>query len=165
MQCAGLTVNNSTLTARGGNVTYLTCTAAASDGKFYSHNGSSYGIFCSNTADIIVNSGTVEATGGNVTINKNQIGISDAYSYGIYGYLTVNGGTVTATCGEAKYVGGKAGYTSTSAVTSSYTKETVTLGEGITATASTNADGTGAETYDAKKKDTYKYFKAEAANQ
>lgn len=165
VQCAGLTVNNSTLTARGGNVTYLTCTAAASDGKFYSHNGSSYGIFCSNTADIIVNSGTVEATGGNVTINKNPSRVSDANSYGICGYLTVNGGTVTATCGEAKYVEGTAGYTSTSAVTSSYTKETVTLGNGITATASTNADGTGAETYDAQKKDTYKYFKAEAANQ
>ena len=50
-------------------------------------------------------------------------------------------------------------------MTSGSTKETVTLGEGITATASTNADGTGAETYDAQKKDTYKYFKAEAAKQ
>ena len=159
VQCAGLTVNNSTLTARGGNVTYLTCTAA-SDGKVYSHNGSSYGIFCYNTAEIIVNSGTVEATGGNVTINKNERTSSDANSYGIYGYLTVNGGTVTAACGEAKYVGGKAGYTTTCAVVSGSAKETVTLGTDVTAVGSTNADGTGAEAYNAKNKDTYKYFRA-----
>ena len=159
VQCAGLTVNNSTLTARGGNVTYLTCTAA-SDGKVHSHNGSSYGIFCSNTAEIIVNSGTVEATGGNVTINNNKSGISDANSYGIAGYLKVNGGTVTATCGEAKYVGGKAGYTTTCAVVSGSAKETVTLGTDVTAVGSTNADGTGAEAYNAKNKDTYKYFRA-----
>lgn len=158
VQCAGLTVNNSTLTARGGNVTYLTCTSP--DGNVYSHNGSSYGIFCYNTAEIIVNSGTVEATGGNVTINNNKSGISDANSYGIAGYLKVNGGTVTAACGEAKYVGGKDGYTRTSAVTSGSTKETVTLGEGVTAVGSTNADGTGAEAYNAKNKDTYKYFRA-----
>ena len=166
VRCAGLTVNNSTLTARGGNVEYLKCTAA-SNGTVYSHNGHSYGIFCYNTAEITVNSGTVEATGGNVTINKNKSGISDANSYGIYGYLTVNGGTVTATCGEAKYVGGKAGYTTTCAVVSSYTseKETVTLGTGVTAVGSTNADGSDAVTYDAQKKDTYKYFKAEAAKQ
>lgn len=164
VRCAGLTVNNSTLTARGGNVTYLTCTAA-SDGKVYSHNGSSYGIFCYNTAEIIVNSGTVEATGGNVTINSNKSGISDAISYGIAGYLTVNGGTVTATCGEAKYVGGKAGYTTTCAVVSGSAKETVTLGTDVTAVGSTNADGTGAEAYNAQNKDTYKYFKAEAAKQ
>ena len=145
---------------------YLKCTAA-SNGTVYSHNGHSYGIFCYNTAEITVNSGTVEATGGNVTINKNKSGISDANSYGIYGYLTVNGGTVTATCGEAKYVGGKAGYTTTCAVVSSYTseKETVTLGTGVTAVGSTNADGTGAEAYNAQNKDTYKYFKAEAAKQ
>ena len=161
VRCAGLTVNNSTLTARGGNVEYLKCTAA-SNGTVYSHNGHSYGIFCYNTAEITVNSGTVEATGGNVTINKNKSGISDANSYGIYGYLTVNGGTVTATCGEAKYVGGKAGYTTTCAVVSSYTseKETVTLGTGVTAKASANADGTGAEAYNAQNKDTYKYFRA-----
>ena len=163
VQCAGLTVNNSTLTARGGNVTYLTCTSP--DGNVYSHNGSSYGIFCSNTAEIIVNSGTVEATGGNVTINNNKSGISDANSYGIAGYLKVNGGTVTATCGEAKYVGGKAGYTTTCAVVSGSAKETVTLGTDVTAVGSTNADGTGAEAYNAKNKDTYKYFKAEAAKQ
>ena len=52
-------------------------------------------------------------------------------------------------------------------MTSGSTKETVTLGEGITATASTNAspneNGSDLETYDAQKKDTYKYFKAEAA--
>ncbi|MBS1359503.1 MAG: hypothetical protein HPZ92_03150 [Oscillospiraceae bacterium] len=159
VQCAGLTVNNSTLTARGGNVTYLTCTAA-SDGKVHSHNGSSYGIFCSNTAEIIVNSGTVEATGGNVTINNNKSGISDANSYGINGYLKVNGGTVTAACGEAKYVGGKAGYTTTCAVVSGSAKETVTLGTDVTATASPNADGSDAVTYEAQKKDTYKYFHA-----
>ena len=163
VRCAGLTVNNSTLTARGGNVTYLTCTSP--DGNVYSHNGSSYGIFCYNTAEIIVNSGTVEATGGNVTINSNKSGISDAISYGIAGYLTVNGGTVTATCGEAKYVGGKAGYTTTCAVVSGSAKETVTLGTGVTAVGSTNADGSDAVTYDAQKKDTYKYFKAEAAKQ
>ena len=158
VQCTGLTVNNSTLKARGGNVTYLTCTSP--DGKVYSHNGSSYGIFCSNTAEIIVNSGTVEATGGNVTINNNKSGISDANSYGIAGYLKVNGGTVTATCGEAKYVGGKAGYTTTCAVVSGSAKETVTLGTDVTAVGSTNADGTGAEAYNAKNKDTYKYFRA-----
>lgn len=158
VQCTGLTVNNSTLKARGGNVTYLTCTSP--DGKVYSHNGSSYGIFCSNTAEIIVNSGTVEATGGNVTINNNKSGISDANSYGIAGYLKVNGGTVTATCGEAKYVEGKAGYTTTCAVVSGSAKETVTLGTDVTAVGSTNADGTGAEAYNAKNKDTYKYFRA-----
>lgn len=53
------------------------------------------------------------------------------------------------------------------AVASSYTseKETVTLGTGVTAVGSTNADGTGAEAYNAQNKDTYKYFKAEAAKQ
>ena len=163
VQCTGLTVNNSTLKARGGNVTYLTCTSP--DGKVYSHNGSSYGIFCSNTAEIIVNSGTVEATGGNVTINNNKSGISDANSYGIAGYLKVNGGTVTAACGEAKYVEGKDGNTTTCAVVSGSAKETVTLGTDVTAVGSTNADGSDAVTYEAQKKDTYKYFKAEAAKQ
>ena len=141
---------------------YLKCTAA-SNGTVYSHNGNSYGIFCYSSAKIVVNSGTVEATGGNVTINKNKSPISDANSCGIYGYLTVKGGTVTAACGEAKYVGGPAGATRTSAVTSDSGKDTVTLGKGITAVGSTNADGTGAEAYNAQNKDTYKYFKAEAA--
>ena len=156
----GLTVTNSTLTATGGNVTYEKCLSTNSV------TGESYGIFCSSTDEIIVNSGTVEATGGNVTITGNKYWSTDADSYGIYGYLTVNGGTVTATCGEASYVGGQqAGYTRTSAVTSYGTEETVTLGEGITAKASTNADGTDSETYNAQNKDNYKYFKAEAAEQ
>lgn len=163
VRCAGLTVNNSTLTARGGNVEYLKCTAA-SNGTVYSHNGNSYGIFCYSSAKIVVNSGTVEATGGNVTINKNKSGISNANSCGIYGYLTVYGGTVTAICGTASYgSSGTPGRTPTTcAVASSYTseKETVTLGDGVTAVGSTNADGTGAEAYNAKNKDTYKYFRA-----
>ena len=157
----GLTVTNSTLTATGGNVTYEKCLSKNSV------TGESVGIFCSYTDEIIVNSGTVEATGGNVTITGNKFWSTDANSYGIYGYLTVNGGTVTAACGEAKYGGGKDGYTRTSAVTSGSAKETVTLSEGITATASTNATpnegGSDLEPYDARKKDTYKYFKAEAA--
>ena len=151
----GLTVTNSTLTATGGNVTYEKCLSKNSV------TGESVGIFCSYTDEIIVNSGTVEATGGNVTITGNKFWSTDANSYGIYGYLKVNGGTVTAACGEARYVGEKKiGYIRTSAVTSGSEKETVTLGDGVTATASPNADGSDAVTYEAQKKDTYKYFHA-----
>ena len=160
----GLVVSGGSLTAIGGDVTYTTCTATS--GKYYAHDGYSYGILCNSAGEMIVKGGTVTATGGNVTINKNQSSYSNANSYGIYGYLTVNGGDVTATCGTASYVGGTAGKTpKTSAVTSYGTRETVTLGDGVTATASPNADGSDLETYDAKKKDTYKYFKAEAAKQ
>ena len=45
-------------------------------------------------------------------------------------------------------------------MTSYGTRETVTLGDGVTATASPNADGSDAVTYEAQKKDTYKYFHA-----
>ena len=165
----GLVVSGGFLTAIGGDVTYTTCTATSS-GKYYAHDGYSYGILCNSVGEMIVNGGTVTATAGNVTINKNQSSLSNANSYGIYGYLTVNGGDVTATCGTASYANGPAGKTpKTRAVTSYGTRETVTLGEGITATASTNAtpneDGSDLGTYDAQKKDTYKYFKAEAAKQ
>ena len=168
----GLVVNGGSLTAIGGDVTYTTCTAT-SDGKYYAHDGYSYGILCNSAGEIIVNGGTVTATGGNVTINKNQSSYSKANSYGIYGYLTVYGGTVTAICGTASYGSSKTpGRTPTTcAVVSSYTseKETVTLGTGVTAKASANAspneDGSDLEPYDAQKKDTYKYFKAEAAKQ
>ena len=161
----GLVVSGGSLTAIGGDVIYTTCTATSS-GKYYAHNGYSYGILCDSVGEMIVNGGTVTATAGNVTINKNQSSYSNANSYGIYGYLTVNGGDVTATCGTASYVGGTAGKTpKTSAVTSYGTRETVTLGDGVTATASPNADGSDAVTYEAQKKDTYKYFKAEAAKQ
>ncbi len=164
----GLVVNGGSLTAIGGDVTYTTCTATSS-GKYHAHDGYSYGILCNYECEIIVNGGTVTATGGNVTINKNQSSYSKANSYGIYGYLTVNGGDVTATCGTASYGSSiTPGRTPTTcAVASSYTseKETVTLGDGVTATASTNEDGTGAEAYNAQNKDTYKYFKAEAAKQ
>ena len=71
-------------------------------------------------------------------------------------------------CGTASYGSSiTPGRTKEYAVASSYTseRETVTLGDGVTATASPNADGSDLETYDAKKKDTYKYFKAEAAKQ
>ena len=71
-------------------------------------------------------------------------------------------------CGTVSYGLSKTpGRTKEYAVASSYTseRETVTLGDGVTATASPNADGSDLETYDAKKKDTYKYFKAEAAKQ
>lgn len=156
----GLVVSGGSLTAIGGNVTYTRCTVT-SDGKYHAHDGYSYGILCNYAGEIIVNGGTVTATAGNVTINKNQSSYSNANSYGIYGYLTVNGGDVTATCGTASYVGGTAGKTpKTSAVTSYGTRETVTLGDGVTAVGSTNADGTGAEAYNAKNKDTYKYFRA-----
>ena len=156
----GLVVSGGSLTAIGGDVTYKTCTATSS-GKYYAHDGYSYGILCDSVGEMIVNGGTVTATAGNVTINKNQSSYSNANSYGIYGYLTVNGGDVTATCGTASYVGGTAGKTpKTSAVTSYGTRETVTLGDGVTAVGSTNADGTGAEAYKAKNKDTYKYFRA-----
>lgn len=69
----------------------------------------------------------------------------------------------TVSCGLSKTPGRTKEY----AVASSYTseKETVTLGTGVTAVGSTNADGTGAEAYNAQNKDTYKYFKAEAAKQ
>lgn len=153
----GLVVNGGSLTAIGGDVTYTECD------NTNSRIASSYGILCSYVGEIIVNGGTVTATGGNVTINKNQNTSSKANSYGIYGYLVVNGGTVTATCGTTSYgSSGKVGRTKEYAVASSYTsgKETVTLGAGITATASTNVDGTGAETYEAEKEETYKYFKA-----
>ena len=160
----GLVVSGGSLTAIGGNVTYTTCTATS--GKYYAHDGYSYGILCNSAGEMIVKGGTVTATGGNVTINKNQSSYSNANSYGIYGYLTVNGGDVTATCGTASYVGGTAGKTpKTSAVTSYGTRETVTLGDGVTATASPNADGSDLEPYNAQNKDTYKYFKAEAAKQ
>ena len=167
----GLVVNGGSLTAIGGDVTYTTCTATS--GKYYAHDGYSYGILCNYECEIIVNGGTVTATGGNVTINKNQNSYSKANSYGIYGYLTVYGGTVTAICGTASYgSSGTPGRTPTTcAVASSYTseKETVTLGDGVTATASTNAspneDGSDLKPYDAQNKDTYKYFKAEAAKQ
>ena len=156
----GLVVSGGSLTAIGGDVTYTTCTATSS-GKYYAHDGYSYGILCDSVGEMIVNGGTVTATAGNVTINKNQSSYSNANSYGIYGYLTVNGGDVTATCGTASYVGGTAGKTpKTSAVTSYGTRETVTLGDGVTATASPNADGSDAVTYEAQKKDTYKYFHA-----
>ena len=156
----GLVVSGGSLTAIGGGVTYTTCTATSS-GKYYAHDGYSYGILCDSVGEMIVNGGTVTATAGNVTINKNQSSYSNANSYGIYGYLTVNGGDVTATCGTASYVGGTAGKTpKTSAVTSYGTRETVTLGDGVTATASPNADGSDAVTYEAQKKDTYKYFHA-----
>ncbi len=156
----GLVVSGGSLTAIGGDVTYTTCTAPSSS-KYYAHDGYSYGILCDSVGEMIVNGGTVTATAGNVTINKNQSSYSNANSYGIYGYLTVNGGDVTATCGTASYVGGTAGKTpKTSAVTSYGTRETVTLGDGVTATASPNADGSGAVTYEAQKKDTYKYFHA-----
>lgn len=165
----GLVVSGGSLTAIGGDVTYTTCTATSS-GQYKAHNGYSYGILCASVGEMIVNGGTVTATAGNVTINKNQSSHSEANSYGIYGYLTVHGGDVTATCGTASYASGTPGKTpKTRAVTSYGTKETVTLGEGITATASTNAspseDGSDLEPYDAEKKDTYKYFKAEAAKQ
>ena len=155
----GLTVTNSTLTATGGNVTYEKCLSTNTV------TGESVGIFCSYTDKIIVNSGTVEATGGNVTITGNKFNSTNANSYGIYGYLTVNGGTVTATCGTASYVKGTAGVTRTSAVTSDSGKETVTLGTGVTAVGSPNEDGSDLEPYNAQNKDTYKYFKAEAAKQ
>ena len=168
----GLVVNGGSLTAIGGGVTYTTCTVT-SDGKYHAHDGYSYGILCNYAGEIIVNGGTVTATGGNVMINKNQNSYSKANSYGIYGYLTVNGGTVTAICGTASY--GSSNTTgrtpTTCAVASRYTseKETVTLGDGVTATASTNAspneDGSDLKPYDAQNKDTYKYFKAEAAKQ
>ena len=163
----GLVVSGGSLTAIGGDVIYTTCTATS--GKYYPHDGYSYGILCNYAGEIIVNGGTVTATGGNVTINNNQSNYSKANSYGIYGYLTVNGGTVTAICGTASYGSSiTTGRTPTTcAVASSYTseKETVTLGDGVTATASPNADGSDAVTYEAQKKDTYKYFKAEAAKQ
>ena len=72
-------------------------------------------------------------------------------------------------CGTASYGSSiTPGRTPTTcAVASSYTseRETVTLGDGVTATASPNADGSDAEAYNAQNKDTYKYFKAEAAKQ
>ena len=71
-------------------------------------------------------------------------------------------------CGTVSYGLSKTpGRTKEYAVASSYTseKETVTLGTCVTAVGSTNADGTGAEAYNAQNKDTYKYFKAEAAKQ
>ena len=158
----GLVVSGGSLTAIGGDVIYTTCTATS--GKYYPHDGYSYGILCNYAGEIIVNGGTVTATGGNVTINNNQSNYSKANSYGIYGYLTVNGGTVTAICGTASYGSSiTTGRTPTTcAVASSYTseKETVTLGDGVTATASPNADGSDAVTYEAQKKDTYKYFHA-----
>ena len=157
-----LVVNGGSLTANGGNVTYTTC-KAASDGTVHSHEGSSYGILCNSKYEITVNSGTVIATGGNVTINGNQNSSSEASSCGIYGgNLTVNGGTVTASCGTASYGSSKTpGRTPKEYVMTNYFgNNTVTLGDGVTATASTKADGSDPLPYDANNKNTYKYFHA-----
>ena len=88
----------------------------------------------------------VEVNGGSLTAIAGQ---ASNRSYGVDSALVVNGGTVVAktisTGPDAKALSGAP-----------------TLGEGVTATASMNPDGSGAEKYSADHNSSYKWFKAQS---
>lgn len=88
----------------------------------------------------------VEVNGGSLTAIAGQ---GSNQSFGVDSALAVNGGTVVAktvsTGSNARALSGAP-----------------TLAEGISATASTNADGSGAEKYSADNNGSYKWFKAQS---
>ena len=144
-----------TMTINGGTIT-TTGDAINKANVRDSTHGSSIGLAAQT---LIVNGGSLTARGGDVTLaGGNNIFASSCGISVPYNKLTINGGSVTASCGTA-HITESVGSEGMSA----FDYQPI-LGEGITAQVSTNRDGSGAIAYDAKVDQdvfrTYRWFHA-----
>ena len=135
-----------------------------------------YGMEC---GSLTVNGGTVNATGGNTTDRA----ISGSYGIAANMSFTVNGGTVTARSGRTAnrdycwsnglnaitiringgVVDASSDFATSGSIAVNFDKEygSITIADGIFATASENNDGSGAVAYNKNENASYKWFKSE----